>query len=211
MKKALVSAGVVAAVIAGCAATDERSDPVREKQAVDMMKHSFRARGIAKMDRLNQDEVQRACTDYRGNPPEKLQKTLESAEMATIKLPADGNVMGDWKRGRKIARIGRGMTWRDKPGKTSRGEPNGGGCYNCHEISPKETSFGSVGPSLRQFGKLRGYTVEVQQYAYKKIYNAKAYSLCSTMPRFGTSGTLTEQQIKDLTAYLMDPDSPVNK
>ncbi len=211
MNKALVSAGVVAAVIAGCAATEERSDPVREKQAVDTMKQSFSARGIAKMDRLNQDAVQRACTDYRDNPPEKLQKSLEAAEMATIKLPADGNVMGDWKRGRKIARIGRGMTWRDKRGKTSRGEPNGGGCYNCHQISPKETSYGSVGPSLRQFGKLRGYTVEIQQYAYKKIYNAKAYSLCSTMPRFGTSGTLTEQQIKDLTAYLMDPDSPVNK
>ena len=73
------------------------------------------------------------------------------------------------------------------------------------------TLGGSVGPSLRQFGKLRGYTVQNQEYAYKKIYDAKAYSLCSTMPRFGTSGTLTEQQIKDLTAYLMDPNSPVNK
>ncbi len=211
MRKALISAGVIAAVVAGCAATDDRSDPAREEQAVQMMKHSFSARGIGKMDRLNQDEVQSACTDYRDRPPENLQKSLEAAEMATIKLPADGNVMGDWKRGRKIARIGRGMTWRDKPGKTSRGEPNGGGCYNCHQISPQETSYGSVGPSLRQFGKLRGYTAEIQQYAYKKIYNAKAYNLCSTMPRFGTSGTLTEQQIKDLTAYLMDPNSPVNK
>jgi sulfur-oxidizing protein SoxX len=31
------------------------------------------------------------------------------------------------------------------------------------------------------------------------------------MPRFGHSGTLTEQQMKDLTALLMDPASPVNQ
>ena len=44
-----------------------------------------------------------------------------------------------------------------------------------------------------------------------KIYNAKAFNLCSTMPRFGHSGTLTEKQIKDLVALLLDPNSPVNK
>jgi sulfur-oxidizing protein SoxX len=31
------------------------------------------------------------------------------------------------------------------------------------------------------------------------------------MPRLGFSGTLTEQQIKDLVAYLLDPASPVNQ
>ena len=51
----------------------------------------------------------------------------------------------------------------------------------------------------------------MQKYVYGKIYNAKAYSLCSQMPRFGSSGTLTEQQIKDVTAYVLDPNSPVNK
>ena len=37
------------------------------------------------------------------------------------------------------------------------------------------------------------------------------FGLCSEMPRFGTSGSLTEQDIKDLVAYLLDPTSPVNK
>jgi sulfur-oxidizing protein SoxX len=31
------------------------------------------------------------------------------------------------------------------------------------------------------------------------------------MPRFGHFGALTEQEIKDLVALLMDPESPVNK
>jgi sulfur-oxidizing protein SoxX len=30
------------------------------------------------------------------------------------------------------------------------------------------------------------------------------------MPRFGTQGILTEQQIKDVMAFLLDPASPVN-
>jgi sulfur-oxidizing protein SoxX len=96
------------------------------------------------------------------------------------------------------------MTWRDKGGA-------GGGCYNCHQIDAATTAFGTIGPSLYQFGKLRGYGADIQRYAYSKIYNAKAYSLCSQMPRFGHAGALSEAQMKDLTALLMDPASPVNR
>ena len=120
-------------------------------------------------------------------------------------MPA-GGLMGDWKRAAKVAQNGRGSMWSDKPG-----EPAGGSCYNCHQLSPKEESFGTLGPSLYRFGAVRGNGPEVQKYVYGKIYNAKAYNLCSNMPRMGHSGTLTEQQIKDLTAYVLDPASPVNK
>ena len=51
----------------------------------------------------------------------------------------------------------------------------------------------------------------MRKYAYGKVYNAEAYSACTNMPRFGHSGILTEQQVKDVVALLMDPDSPVNK
>ena len=81
----------------------------------------------------------------------------------------------------------------------------------CHQVGPKETSFGTLGPSLYQFGKLRGYGEDIQKYVWSKIYNAKATNLCSQMPRLGHSGTLTEKQIKDLVALLMDPNSTVNK
>jgi sulfur-oxidizing protein SoxX len=97
------------------------------------------------------------------------------------------------------------MTWSDKPGQ------NGGSCYNCHQLAPQTTSFGTVGPSLYQFGKLRGYGPDIQKYAYGRIYNSKAFSACSAMPRFGHAGALTEQEITDLVALLMDPGSPVNK
>ena len=203
MRKAIVFAGVAAAVVTGCATMQDEA--AYRNQAVEWMKRDFHARGTAKMDRLNQDELQQVCTQYNNKPPADVEKRLEAAEMARIKLPADGKFLGDWKRGQRIARSGRGMTWSDKPGTA------GGGCYNCHQLSPQETSFGTIGPSLTQFGMKRGFTAENQKYIYEKIYNSKAFTACSQMPRFGTSQTLNEQEIKDLTAYVMDPDSPVNK
>lgn len=202
---ALLAGG--AAVLASCATGPGST----HREAVSQMKRDFVAVGIAGMDRLDQDELQAACNKYDNNPPKDVADRLMKAQASGIKWPADGKLIGNWKEGEKIAQRGRGMTWRDKPGKTSRGEPNGGGCYNCHQIGPATTSYGTIGPSLYQFGKLRGYGTDIQRYAYAKIYNAKAYTVCSEMPRFGHSGTLTEQQMKDLTALLMDPASPVNQ
>ena len=169
------------------------------------MRRDFHARGQAGMDRVVQDGVQRVCTESRDRPPAELAKALEADQMKTIVFP-QGSLMGDWKRGETIAQSGRGLTWNDRPGDAS-----GGSCYNCHELSPQELSHGTLGPSLRGFGKARGTSAEVQRYVYGKIYNAKAYNLCSQMPRLGASGTLTPEQIKDLVALLLDPASPVNR
>ncbi|HMM50043.1 MAG TPA: sulfur oxidation c-type cytochrome SoxX [Burkholderiaceae bacterium] len=205
MKRAIMWPAILAAAIAGgCATTADRA--AYDAKATATIQRDFHARGIATMDRLKQDELQLACTQYRDHPPEDVLERLEAQQRAAIRLPADGILSGDWKRGAALAENGRGMSWSDKPG-----TPSGGSCYNCHELAPQQTSFGTMGPSLRQFGKLRGYTAEVQKYAYERIYNSKAFAPCSAMPRFGTSGTLTEAQIKDLVAYLMDPESPVNK
>jgi sulfur-oxidizing protein SoxX len=169
------------------------------------LKRDFHARGIATMARIDQDDVQRTCNLHHDNPPAEVAKPLEEAQLKAIRFPA-GNLVGDWRRGQKIAESGAGMQWTDKAG-----GPAGGSCYNCHQLSPQEQSFGTIGPSLQGFGKARGNGAESQRYAYGKIYNAKAYNLCSQMPRMGHSGTLNEQQIKDLVAYLLDPGSPVNR
>ncbi|MGH8696741.1 MAG: sulfur oxidation c-type cytochrome SoxX [Burkholderiales bacterium] len=175
-------------------------------EAIATLKRDFKSRGIATVDRLDEDGVQAICNRSDDKPPEGIAKRLEGDQLQQIKYPADGKFLGDWKTGERIAQNGRGMTWSDKAG-----APGGGGCYNCHQIGPQETSFGTIGPSLHQFGKTRGYGADVQKYVYGKIYNAKAFSLCSQMPRFGHVGALTEQQIRDLVALLLDPASPVNK
>ena len=174
-------------------------------QAISVIKQDFHAKGIAQMDRLNEDALQLVCNRSQNKPPKDVGERLQQDQLEAIKYPADGKFLGDWKAGEKLAQNGRGMTWSDG------GKPSGGSCYNCHQIGPATTSFGSIGNSLLHFGKIRGYGADIQKYVYGKIYNAKAYNLCSNMPRFGHSGTLTEKQIKDLVALLLDPNSPVNK
>jgi sulfur-oxidizing protein SoxX len=170
-----------------------------------VLKRDFHPRGQATMDRVAQDGLQRLCTESNDRPPADLAKAMEADQMKSIVYP-EGSLMGDWKRGERIAQGGRGLTWSDKPG-----APADGSCYNCHQLSPKELSHGTLGPSLRGFGRTRGTSAEIQRYVYGKIYNAKAYNLCSQMPRLGASGTLTPEQIKDLVGLLLDPASPVNE
>ncbi len=201
MRLSSVSALAVSTLLLASCATPPRD---YGPDALAMMKRDFHARGSAGMDRLNEDSVQAACNKFKDDPPQEVADKLQKEEFAAIKWPADGKLLGDWKAGEKIAQNGRGMAWNDKGGV-------GGSCYNCHQVGPRESSFGTVGPSLYQFAKKRGYSPEIQRYAYGKIYNAKAYSLCSQMPRFGHVGALTEQQMKDLAALLMDPASPVNQ
>jgi sulfur-oxidizing protein SoxX len=207
MKKTKTLAiAAVAAVAAGCAMMDT-TDRSHEK-AVAMMKASFKEHGQAKLDRLNQDDVQRICSQQRGDQPldKAVAKRVEEAQLATLKFPANGKYLGDWKLGERIAQTGVGMQYSDDPK-----APTGGNCYACHQLTKAELSFGTIGPSLYNFGKLRGYTPDVQKYAYGKVYNSEAYSACSSMPRFGHAGILTEKQIQDVVALLMDPESPVNK
>ncbi|MDD5249710.1 MAG: sulfur oxidation c-type cytochrome SoxX [Rhodocyclaceae bacterium] len=175
-------------------------------QALAVIKHDFHDRGQATIDRLDNDAVQYVCNRYSNDPPSDLSDMLEAEQLDTVKFPADGKLLGDWKKGEKIAQSGAGFTWTDRPGL-----PVGGNCYNCHKISPKEISFGTMGPSLYRYGKRRGTSLSVQKDTYAQIYNAKGYKLCSPMPRFGHIGALTEEQIKDLVGLLLDPESPVNQ
>jgi len=200
---------VIAAVAAGCAMAPA---PDYDKVALDMIKGSFRPQGQAGLDRLQQDEAQRLCSGPTAPAPADL-KRIETAELATVKPPPSGRYIGDWREGEKLAQNGRGMTWTDPAG-----TPAGGNCYNCHQMSKAEISFGTIGPSLYNYGKLRGVkdpadpaSAPIVQYTWGKIWNAKAYSACSEMPRFGHAKVLSEQQIQDLMALLLDPKSPVNQ
>ena len=128
-------------------------------------------------------------------------------EKATIQYPADGKLMGDWKNGEKLAQSGYGGRFTDYPPRAE----NGGNCYACHQMDGKELSFGTLGPSLREYGKIRKYTEAEVKLVYERIYNPQATIPCGNMPRLGAAKFLTIEQIKDLVAFVMSPESPVNK
>jgi len=190
--------------VAGCATRP--SDSEAERALAKMIKASFKTRGQATIDRLRQDDAQALCSKHTGELPKDVSDGIEKAQQATIRYPGSGKLMGDWRQGERIAQSGVGKQFTDDPTR-----PAGGSCYNCHQLSKNELSFGTIGPSLYQFGKLRGNGEAIQKYAYGKIYNAEAFAACSSMPRFGHNGVLTEEQITHLVALLLDPDSPVNQ
>ena len=177
---------------------------------------SFHSKGIAKADRLNQDDSNRLCSeaDAAGKPIDPVvAKAIEEANLKVIHWPENGQFLGDWKKGEKVAQSGKGMTWKDKTVYN-----NGGNCYNCHQINKAEVSYGTIGPSLWNYGKLRGVTdpnspasKAIVEYTWGKIWNARAYNACSNMPRAGHNGVLTEDQVRDIMALLLDPKSPVNQ
>ena len=213
----IAAALAVGAVLVGCASRMGGASADADQVAAEMVKAGFRDQGIAKVDRVtNIDETLKLCNaaDVAGKPlaPE-VAKRIEADNLKTVKWPGDGKFLGDWKEGEKIAQSGRGQTWTDAANTV-----NGGNCYNCHQIAKEEISFGTIGPSLYHYGKLRGVTdpaspaaKPIVEYTWGKIWNAMAYNACSNMPRSGHMGNLTEGQVRDIMALLLDPASPVNK
>ena len=221
---AAASAGVVlAALLTGCAApAADDSKAAASARLAAMVAASFQANGPVTLARLAQDETQKFCSDPRhasGAEFAAERARIEAVNLATIRWPAAPTVstasayIGDWKQGEQIAQSGRGLTWTDPAGSV-----NGGNCYNCHMIDKKEISFGTIGPSLWNYGKLRGVTdaaspaaAPIVKYTWGKLWNSKAYNACSNMPRIGHMGILTGAQLRDVMALLLDPASPVNQ
>ena len=196
-----LTVGITIVLTASLAAWTMASDGIEA-----VLQNSFVGKNQATMDRLQRDAVQTACSAPRGMPLDNdMLASLRAERLAAVVLPADGEYLGDWQRGAKVAGNGRGLQSSDDPT-----QPNGGNCYACHQLAPNEVAYGTLGPSLTGYGA-RGQSEAMLQYTWTKLWDTHAHNLCSHMPRFGAQGILTEQQLKDVMAYLLDPASPVNQ
>ena len=191
------------------AVTPPKPEAKADAALAKVIQESFVSKGPATVEGVTErDDVQKVCSQFadRNAVPAAVAKKLEDAQFKTIHYPADNTCLGDWKEGEKTAQSGRGMQFSDPAGTV-----NGANWYACHRLSKDELSYGTIGPSLYQYGKLRGDSEAILRYTWGKIYNSNAYAACSNMPRFGHKGILTEQQIRDVMALLFDPASPVNQ
>ncbi len=215
-KLAIKSIVKITAIAGATAVLTSCSSLPNAEEALSAIKSSFAERGIAKLDRLDQTEIQKVCSEANASTqevPKATRAAIEKALYDAIPYPADGKYVGDWKEGEKIAQNGRGMQFTDVAG-----VPNGANCYACHQISPTEISYGNQGPSLLKYGSIRGVkdpsskdSEAIVKYTWARIWNTHSVNLCSNMPRFGDAGILTPAQIKDVMALLLSPESPVNK
>jgi sulfur-oxidizing protein SoxX len=206
MKKGVIGIATLSILCVAAAYAQQKPaiDAIRVEQ---VMKDSFKSAPPEWQERLVQDQTMKECTESHNRPSNAVANAIMARERASIVYPADGKFIGDWKKGERLAQSGYGLRFTDYP---PRG-PNGGNCYACHQLDKKELSYGTLGPSLREYGKNRNYTDAEVKAVYERIYNPQAYVACANMPRFGTNKILTIEQIKDIVALLMDPESPVNK
>jgi len=198
-----VTIAILTLALSAAPALAQQVDPARVDTTV---KAAFPTAPADWASRLAADETMRQCSAARNNPSKEIAAEIQKRELATVVYPPDNNFVGDWKKGEALAQSGYGLRFTDYPPR----QANGGNCYACHQLTKKELSYGTLGPSLSEYGKLRDYKPEAVKATYEKIYNSHAAFPCSTMPRFGTNKVLTIEQIKDAVALLMSPESPVN-
>jgi sulfur-oxidizing protein SoxX len=204
MRSIIIS--VAAVLIATASATAQQRSAVDDK-ADAAVKAAFPGTPADWQSRFDQDETMKQCSLHQNLPPKAAADDIQKRERASIQYPTDGNLMGDWKKGEANAQSGYGLRFTDYPPR----QANGGNCYACHQLTKAEVSYGTIGPTLLNYGKIRNFSADDTRAVYDKIYNAHAAYPCSNMPRFGSNKVLTIDQIKDLVALVMSPDSPVNK
>jgi sulfur-oxidizing protein SoxX len=197
----------IAVLLTAVAAASAQPKPADTAKVDAAIADAFPATPADWRSRLDQDETMKECSANENAPPKAIASAIQSRERARIEYPADGKFLGDWKSGEKIAQSGYGLRFTDYPAR----QPNGGNCYACHRLTKAEVSYGTIGPPLLGYGKIRNFSEADIKAVYEKIYDAQASYPCSNMPRFGSNKVLTIEQIKDLVALVMSPDSPVNK
>jgi sulfur-oxidizing protein SoxX len=207
MRQVVIAVG--AAVIALVPTAPAQQGPAVDRAKVDAtVKAAFPTAPAAWAPRLAPDETMQQCSAHKNVPPKPVAEAIQAREQASIQYPADGKFIGDWKKGEALAQSGFGLRFTDYP---PGNRTNGGNCYACHQLSKAEVSYGTIGPSLLAYGRIRNFGEAETKAAYEKIYNPQAAYPCSLMPRLGANKVLTIEQIKDAVALLMSPDSPVNK
>jgi L-cysteine S-thiosulfotransferase len=202
-----MSLALVACALAVAPALAQDKPAIDPARADAVVKSAFPTAAADWQDRLAPDQTMRDCSAHHNKPPKVLADSIQAREKAAIVYPADGQFIGDWKKGEALAQSGYGLRFTDYPPRSA----NGGNCYACHQLTKKEVSYGTLGPSLIEYGKLRDYKAVDVKATYERIYNSQSALACSNMPRFGANKILTVDQIKDAVALLMSPDSPVNK
>lgn len=223
MKRLLIFAVISGALIGVVEAQQKKAktkkESVKEEEVQKVLKD-----GLSQDPRfawkVQQDEAQRICSQYSSReemPPQAIQRVIQLSQ-SEIRYPQWGIHMGDWKEGKKLVDSPRGgrfasYGFSDKP------TDKGGNCYACHLIE-KGQPGGTMGPNLYQYGKRWGITkenmntpegIEKIRIVYNIIYNAWSAFPCSSMPRFGYHGVLSPEDVANIVAYLLHPESPVNK
>ncbi len=172
-------------LVLACGLTVSQDQPTRLEDVIAAGGSGFR-------QDLGQDSDQALCSRYSNQLPEVELGGFIERQRATIRYPGSGSLLGNYREGEKLFI-----------------DVRKGNCYACHTADPREKGAGRMGPSLTGYGQ-RGTGEATVRYTYQKIYNAWAFQACSLMYRGGYHGLLSPEETAHITAYLLDPASPIN-
>ena len=223
--KRIVGLMIVSGILIGGVVAQEKGGKVKKQESVrqeevrELMKSGF-SNDPRFAWKLNKDEAQKICSQYPSResmPASAIQKVIELSTSG-ISYPQWGIYWGDWKEGKKLVESPRGGRFASY-GFSDNPADKGGNCYACHLIE-KGMPGGTMGPNLYQYGKRWNITkenmnspetIEKLRIVYNIIYNSWSAFPCSSMPRFGYHGSLSSNDVANIVAFLLHPESPVNK
>ena len=124
-----------------------------------------------KLDRLDQDETQRLCTPVRRprRRPRTSPRRSRRRNLASIKWPADGKYLGDWKNGEKIAQEGRGKQY----SRRSRRGPSAATATRATSSRRRRSPTARSARACTTSARSAATATDMQKYAYGKVYNAR--------------------------------------
>lgn len=80
----------------------------------------------------------------------------------------------------------------------------GGSCVACHVMGSKTPELpGNVGPDLSSIGTQRD-----AEFLYRYTYDARSFNPATVMPPWGTHELFSDQEIRDIVAFLKTLDAP---
>ena len=137
--------------------------------------------------------------------PKDVAAQIEKEQLATIKYPADGKFLGDWKKGERIAQSGRGGQYNDDP-KQPVGRATATPATSSRSRRSPTARSGRASTTSR---RLRGYGPDIQKYASEQgLQLARLRRLLEhaavRAPRDPHRGADQGRR----GALLMDPNSP---
>lgn len=80
-------------------------------------------------------------------------------------------------------------------------DPARGNCVACHQL-PGDAWPGTVGNPLLHYRRYGHQDAQV----YQQIFDARVFNPNSVMPAYGTFGILSDQDVRDLVAFLQSLD-----
>jgi L-cysteine S-thiosulfotransferase len=176
---------------------------------VTVIKASFRDQGIAKVDRLNQDLGQSACSTDTA-PPDAV---VAAIEKEALDEASAGQPTTSWATGagERIAQSGRGMTWTDRSAATA------GQRRQLLQLPPDRRPRSRTARSARACTTTARTAASpdrptrsprvIVEYTWGKLWNARLQRLLEHAP-LRPRRPARREQLRHLMALLLDPRRP---